>query len=85
MLTVGRSSALTMELPNHADDEVAPWIADDSPPIFWFEACRSMPPPERSRMTVRHVRNWVNVLIGAGWSNFRDIPTLPIMSKRSAR
>ncbi len=68
--------ALTMELPTTADDEVAPWIAEGTPPIFFgFGSMRV----ESAADTVAMIGSACaeldeRALIGAGWSNFRDIP-----------
>lgn len=68
--------ALTMELPTTADDEVAPWIADDSPPIFFGFGSMPVESPARTVEMIGSACAELGerALIGAGWSNFRDIP-----------
>ncbi|WP_369827893.1 glycosyltransferase, partial [Mycobacterium sp. 852002-10029_SCH5224772] len=70
---------LTMELTTDADDEVASWIAQGTPPIcFGFG---SMPVAESPAETVKMIgaacaKLGERALICSGWSDFSDVPQL---------
>lgn len=68
--------ALTMELATSADEEVASWISQGRPPIFF--GFGSMP-VESPSDTIEMISGACaqlgeRALIGAGWSDFDDVP-----------
>ena len=69
--------ALTMELPTDADGEVASWIAEGTPPIYF--GFGSMPATESPADTVEMIsaacaQLGERALVCAGWSDFSDVP-----------
>ncbi|KUI42162.1 glycosyl transferase family 1 [Mycobacterium sp. IS-1590] len=68
--------ALTLELPTEADEEVTSWIDAGTPPIFF--GFGSMPVESPGDMIAMIgaacARLGERALIGAGWSDFSDVP-----------
>ncbi len=65
---------LTLESPTDADDEVTSWIAEGKPPIFFgFGSI----PVESPADTIGEAcsRLGERALVGAGWSDFENVPT----------
>jgi len=69
---------LTMESPTTADDDVAAWIAAGSPPIFLgFGSMPVQSPADTLAMIAAACAQLgERALIGAGWSDFDDVPHL---------
>ncbi|KUH75779.1 hypothetical protein AU184_15450 [Mycolicibacterium novocastrense] len=67
--------ALTMELTTDADDEVASWIADGTPPIcFAFGSMSAASPAETLEMISAACEQLgERALICAGWTDFGDV------------
>lgn len=67
--------ALTMELTTDADDEVASWIADGTPPIcFTFGSMATASPAETLEMISAACEEvGERALVCAGWSEFGDV------------
>jgi len=69
---------LTMESPTTADDEVASWIAAGQPPIFLgFGSMPVQSPADTLEMIAAACAQLgERALIGAGWTDFEDVPHL---------
>jgi UDP:flavonoid glycosyltransferase YjiC (YdhE family) len=69
-------SALTMELPTEADDEVASWIAAGTPPIFFGFGSESMESPADTlaMISAACAKLGERALVGSGSSDFSDVP-----------
>uniref|UniRef100_UPI003F9AFF1F glycosyltransferase n=1 Tax=Mycobacterium sp. TaxID=1785 RepID=UPI003F9AFF1F len=67
---------LTMESPTDADEEVASWIAAGTPPIFFgFGSIPVESPADTLAMIAGAcARLGERALVGAGWSDFSDVP-----------
>jgi UDP:flavonoid glycosyltransferase YjiC (YdhE family) len=67
---------LTMESPTDADEEVASWIAAGTPPIFFgFGSIPVESPADTLTMIAGAcARLGERALVGAGWSDFSDVP-----------
>ncbi|OBK79200.1 glycosyltransferase [Mycobacterium sp. 1274761.0] len=68
--------ALTVELPTHADDEVASWIAEGTPPIFFGFGSQ---PVESGAATIAMIgaaceELGERALVCSGWSDLSNIP-----------
>ena len=70
--------ALTMELTTDVDDEVASWIAQGTPPIFFgFGSMPVESPADAIQMIATACAELgERALIGAGWSDFSEVPQL---------
>jgi UDP:flavonoid glycosyltransferase YjiC (YdhE family) len=68
--------ALAMESPTDADDEVASWIAEGTPPIFFgFGSVAIGSPSDTVRMIAAAcTRLGERAIIGAGGTDFSDVP-----------
>ena len=69
--------ALTMELTAEADDEVMAWIGDGPPPIFFGFGSMPVESPAAAIAMIAEscAELGKRALIGAGWSDFSDVPT----------
>lgn len=67
---------LTLESPTAADDDVMAWIAAGTPPIFFgFGSIPVESPAETVEMIASACAQLgERALIGAGWSDFADVP-----------
>lgn len=68
--------ALTMELPTDADDEVASWIAEGTPPIFFGFGTVSVESPADAlaMISAACAQLGERALVGSGWTDFSNIP-----------
>jgi UDP:flavonoid glycosyltransferase YjiC (YdhE family) len=68
--------ALTMELPTEADDEVASWIAAGPPPIYFGFGSIAVESPGETLSIIAAACEQLGqrALVGAGWSDFSDVP-----------
>jgi UDP:flavonoid glycosyltransferase YjiC (YdhE family) len=68
--------ALTMELPTQADDEVASWIAAGPPPIYFGFGSIAVESPGETLSIIAAACEQLGqrALVGAGWSDFGDVP-----------
>jgi UDP:flavonoid glycosyltransferase YjiC (YdhE family) len=69
--------ALTMELPTDSDDEVASWIAEGTPPIFFGFGSTPIKSPAETLTMISEACAQLGerALVCAGWSDFRHVPT----------
>ena len=69
---------LTLELPTDADDEIAAWIAAGTPPIYFGFGSMPVESPADTIAMIGEACAQLGerALIGAGWSDFTDIPHL---------
>jgi UDP:flavonoid glycosyltransferase YjiC (YdhE family) len=69
---------LTLESPTDADEEVLSWIAAGTPPIFFgFGSIPVESPADTIAMIgAACAQLGERALVGAGWSDFSDVPTL---------
>ncbi len=67
---------LTLELPTDADEEVASWIAAGTPPIYFGFGSMPVESPADTIAMIGEACAQLGerALIGAGWSDFSDIP-----------
>lgn len=67
---------LTMELPTESDDDVASWVAAGKPPIYFGFGSIPVESPAETVAMIAEVCAHLGerALIGAGWSNFNDVP-----------
>ncbi len=70
--------ALTMQLPTEADDEVVSWIGERKPPIFFGFGSMPVDSPAEAITMIGEACAELGqrALIGAGWSDFREVPHL---------
>jgi UDP:flavonoid glycosyltransferase YjiC (YdhE family) len=70
--------ALTMELPTHADEEVASWIAAGTPPIFFGFGSMPVDSPADTIAMISTACTELGerALVCAGWSDFSHVPHL---------
>jgi len=68
--------ALTMEQSTDVDDEVTSWIAHGTPPIFFGFGCMPVESPGDAIQMIAAACAELGerALIGAGWSDFREVP-----------
>ena len=68
--------ALTMELPTDADEEVASWIAEGTPPIYFGFGSIPVESPADTLAMIGGVCAELGerALVCSGWSDFRDLP-----------
>ncbi|WP_432246523.1 glycosyltransferase [Mycolicibacterium sp. ELW1] len=69
--------ALTLELATQADDEVAAWIAEGTPPIFFGFGSMPVESPADTLAMIAKASGELGerALIGAAWDDFTDVPT----------
>ncbi|QEN13243.1 glycosyltransferase [Mycolicibacterium sp. ELW1] len=67
---------LTLETPTAADEDVASWIASGKPPIFFGFGSIPVESPADTLAMIAAVcaRLGERALVGAGWSDFGDVP-----------
>jgi UDP:flavonoid glycosyltransferase YjiC (YdhE family) len=68
--------ALTMELPTDADDEVASWIAEGSPPIYFGFGSTPVESPADTFSMISAACNELGkrALLCSGWNDFSNLP-----------
>ncbi|MGE2813681.1 glycosyltransferase [Mycobacterium heidelbergense] len=67
---------LTMELPTDADEEIASWMAEGTPPIYFGFGSMPVESPADTLAMIADACAQLGerALVGAGWSDFSDVP-----------